>query len=218
MAMSDFAREREQMVAEQLEARGVSDPRVLDALRIVPRHLFVEAGLQDRAYDDTPLPIGERQTISQPYMVAHMTEALAVSPGERLLEVGTGSGYQAAVLAELGAHVVTIERIPILARRAAERLAALGYADRVQVVEDDGTLGWPAGAPYDAILVTAGGPCLPRPLLEQLAPGGRLVLPMGEEELQTLVRIRRGPRGLVEEYLGECRFVKLLGSYGWEES
>lgn len=214
----DFAQERERMVSEQLEARGVRDPRVLDVLRSVPRHLFVDAGLRDRAYDDTPLPIGERQTISQPYMVAHMTEALGVVPGEAILEVGTGSGYQAAVLAELGARVVTLERIPALARRAAERLAALGYGDRVRVIETDGTLGWPPGAPYDGILVTAGGPCLPRPLLEQLAPGGRLVLPMGEEELQTLVRVRRGSNGLVEEYLGECRFVKLLGSYGWEES
>jgi protein-L-isoaspartate(D-aspartate) O-methyltransferase len=214
----DFARERELMVSEQLAARGVRDPRVLDALGTVPRHLFVAVGLQDRAYDDTPLPIGERQTISQPYMVAHMTEALGDVSGENVLEVGTGSGYQAAILAELGARVVTLERIPALARRAAERLAALGYGDRVRVIEADGTLGWSAAAPYDAILVTAGGPCLPRPLLEQLAPGGRLVLPMGEEELQTLVRVRRGPQGLVEEYLGECRFVKLLGSYGWEES
>jgi len=218
MALDDeFARERERMVSEQIEARGVRDPRVLAVLRVVPRHRFVDAALLERAYDDTPLPIGERQTISQPYMVAHMTEALGVTPGERILEVGTGSGYQAAVLAELGAEVVTLERIPVLARRAAERLAVLGYGGRVRVLEADGTLGWAEAAPYDAVLVTAGGPCLPRPLLEQLAPGGRLVLPMGEEELQTLVRIRRGPHGLAEEYLGECRFVKLLGSYGWEE-
>jgi len=212
----DFARERAQMVAEQLQARGIHDPAVLAAVRRVPRHLFVAPSLQERAYDDTPLPIGERQTISQPYMVALMTQALELKGGERVLEVGTGSGYQAAVLAELGARVVSLERIPALAARAREVLGALGYLDRVKVEVADGTLGWPAEAPYDAILVTAGAPQIPRPLLEQLTPRGRLVLPMGEEELQTLVRIRPGPRGLVEEYLGECRFVKLLGTYGWE--
>jgi protein-L-isoaspartate(D-aspartate) O-methyltransferase len=213
----DFAAARARMVAEQLEARGVQDGAVLAAMGRVPRHLFVDPRVRDRAYDDTPLPIGERQTISQPYMVAIMTEALELCGGERVLEVGTGSGYQAAILAEAGARVISLERIPVLAERARDVLAQLGYADRVAVEVADGTLGWPAGAPYDAILVTAGAPQIPRPLVEQLAPDGRLVLPMGEDELQTLVRIRRGAAGLVEEYLGECRFVKLLGSYGWEE-
>jgi len=209
---------RRRMVAEQVEARGCRDPAVVAAMRRVPRHLFVDPALRERAYDDAPLPIGERQTISQPYMVAIMTEALELAPGERVLEVGTGSAYQAAVLAEMGAHVISLERIPVLAERARSILESLGYAHRVRVQVADGTLGWTAEAPYDAILVTAGAPQIPRPLVEQLATGGRLVLPMGDDELQTLVRIRRRPEGLVEEYLGECRFVKLLGSYGWEET
>jgi protein-L-isoaspartate(D-aspartate) O-methyltransferase len=216
MALSeDEARER--MIVEQLEARGFGDREVLGAMRRVPRHRFVPPELAGRAYEDTPLPIGEQQTISQPYMVALMTEALGLTGGERVLEVGTGSGYQSAVLAELGATVVSIERIPALAERALAVLGALGYGARVRVELGDGTLGWSAGAPWDAIVVTAAAPQIPRPLVEQLAPGGRLVLPMGDDELQTLVRIRRGGEGLVEDYLGECRFVKLLGSFGWEE-
>jgi protein-L-isoaspartate(D-aspartate) O-methyltransferase len=150
-------------------------------------------------------------------MVALMTEALALRPGARVLEVGTGSGYQAAVLAEQGAHVISLERIPALATCARQLLGSLGYLDRVRVEVADGTLGWVTGAPYDAVIVTAGAPTIPRPLVEQLGPDGRLVLPIGEVESQTLVRLRRGPDGLVEEYLGECRFVKLLGSYGWDE-
>ena len=217
MALDDDGGERERMVVEQIEARGIHDRAVLAAMRAVPRHRFVEASLQDRAYDDSPLPIGERQTISQPYMVAIMTEALGVRAGARVLEIGTGSGYQAAILAELGTRLVTLERIPVLAERARRVLEMLGY-DEVRVEVADGTLGWAEGAPYDAIVVTAGAPRIPRPLVQQLAPGGCLVLPMGEDDLQTLVRIRRGPAGLVEEYLGECRFVKLFGCYGWEES
>ena len=213
----DFEAARARMVAEQIEARGFHDEAVLEAMRRVPRHLFVDPTLRERAYEDTPLPIGEQQTISQPYMVALMSEALELRGGERVLEVGTGSGYQAAVLAELGARVLSLERVPALAERARARLTALGYAECVRVEVADGTLGWAPEAPYEAIVVTAGAPQLPRPLIEQLARGGRLVLPMGEDELQTLVRIRRGPEGLSEEYLGECRFVKLLGSYGWEE-
>ena len=212
-----FEHERERMVAEQLEARGIEDAGVLAAMRQVPRHLFVDPELQDRAYEDTPLPIGERQTISQPYMVALMSETLALRPGERVLEVGTGSGYQAAVLAELGAVVISLERLPMLAERARRVLGALGYLERVTVEVADGSLGWPAGAPYDAVVVTAAAPAIPRPLVPQLGPGGRLVLPMGEEEMQTLVRIRRGPEGLVEDCLGACRFVPLRGSHGWEE-
>ena len=209
--MSDtFDEDRERMVAAQLAARGIADGRVLEAMRRVPRHLFVDPTLRAQAYEDTPLPIGARQTISQPYMVALMSEALELADGgDHVLEVGTGSGYQTAVLAELGARVLSLERIPELADRARALLGELELAD--------GTLGWPAAAPYDAIIVTAAAPQIPRPLIEQLGPGGRLVLPMGEEELQGLVRIRRGPDGIAEEYLGECRFVKLRGSYGWEE-
>src|SRR5262245_5750354 len=214
----DFAQARERMVLDQLEARGIRDDRALAALRRVPRHLFVDAGLAERAYDDSPLPIGERQTISQPYMVALMTEVLALRPGECVLEIGTGSGYQTAVLAEQGARVVSIERIPALAERARNVLGKLGYLDRVRVELGDGTHGWPEAAPYDAIVVTAAAPNIPRPLIAQLTPGGRLVLPMGEEELQALVRLRRTPGGLVEEYFGECRFVKLRGTYGWEDT
>ena len=213
-----FEHERERMVAEQLEARGIEDARVLDAMRRVPRHLFVEPALQERAYDDTPLPIGQHQTISQPYMVALMSATLDPRPGEGVLEVGGGSGYQAAILAELGARVLSLERLPALAARARRALGALGYGDGVRVEVADGSLGWPAGAPWDAIVVSAAAPGIPRPLIQQLGPDGRLVLPIGEEELQTLVRLRHGPTGLVEEYFGECRFVKLRGSYGWEES
>ena len=217
--MSDeFEADRHRMVSAQLAARGIADGRVLEAMRRVPRHLFVEPSLWPHAYDDTPLPIGERQTISQPYMVALMSEALELADGgEHVLEVGTGSGYQTAVLAELGANVLSLERIPALAVRARDLLGTLGYLDRVTVEVGDGTLGWSDEAPYDAIIVTAGAPQIPRPLIDQLGPGGRLVLPMGEEELQGLVRIRRHADGIVEEYLGECRFVKLRGSFGWEE-
>jgi protein-L-isoaspartate(D-aspartate) O-methyltransferase len=207
---------RERMVSEQIQARGIHDVAVLDAMRRIPRHFFVEAALRERAYDDTPLPICERQTISQPYMVALMTASLELRAGARVLEVGTGSGYQTAVLAELGAKVVSIERIARLAERARLVLGLLDYT-KVRVEVGDGGLGWIDDAPYDAIVVTAGAPQIPRPLLDQLAPNGRLVLPMGEDELQSLVRLRRGPTGLVEEYLGECRFVKLRGSYGWDE-
>ena len=213
-----FEHEREDMVAQQLEARGVRDARVLDAMRRVPRHRFVPPELLDSAYEDTPLPIGERQTISQPFMVALMSEALALGGAEpRVLEIGTGSGYQAAILAAMGARVISIERLPELALRARGRLVELGFGDRVQVLEGDGTLGWPADAPYDGIVVTAGAPQIPRPLVAQLAPSGSLVVPIGEEDIQTLVRIRRGEQGFIEHYFGECRFVKLHGAYGWED-
>lgn len=215
----DFERARKRMVSEQLVKRGLSDLRVLAAMRLVPRELFVPPELHERAYNDEPLPIGDHQTISQPYMVGLMSEALALrGEGQRVLEVGTGSGYQAAVLAAMGVEVVSIERLPQLAERARAALEEAGLAQHVTIEVDDGTLGWSAGAPYDAIVVTAGAPQIPRPLVAQLASGGSLVLPIGEEELQTLVRIRRGPEGaLAEEYLGECRFVKLHGTYGWEE-
>jgi protein-L-isoaspartate(D-aspartate) O-methyltransferase len=213
-----FEREREDMVARQIEARGVRDARVLEAMRQVPRHRFVPPELLPHAYEDTPLPIGERQTISQPYMVAVMSEALALSgAAPRVLEIGTGSGYQAAVLGAMGAQVISIERLPELALRARGLLTELGFGDRVRVLEGDGTLGWAADAPYDGIVVTAGAPQIPRPLVAQLVPGGSLVLPIGEQDVQTLVRLRRGEQGLIEHYLGECRFVKLHGAYGWED-
>ncbi len=205
---------REQMVREQIAARGISDPIVLAAMRQVPRHEFVEEKLRDRAYDDNPLPIGEGQTISQPYMTALMAETLKLADGEKVLEVGTGSGYLAAILAEQGAQVCSVEMSTRLASRARTVLRKLGYA--VSLLVGDGTLGWKDEAPFDAIVIGAAAPCLPRPLLAQLRMGGRLVLPMGEEDLQTFVRVWKEPKGFREEYFGECRFVKLQGAYGWE--
>jgi protein-L-isoaspartate(D-aspartate) O-methyltransferase len=215
----NFDRARDRMVAAQLEARGIADERVLAAMRAVPRHQFVDAGLAAQAYDDSPLPIGFEQTISQPYMVALMSEALELpESGARVLEVGTGSGYQAAVLAALGAHGVTIERLPALAAVAQQRLDALGFGDAMHVEIGDGTEGWAPDAPYDAILVSAGAPVIPRPLVRQLAPGGRLVLPIGDRDEQMLVRLRRTSDGMLgEEYLGNCRFVELKGVYGWSD-
>jgi protein-L-isoaspartate(D-aspartate) O-methyltransferase len=212
-----FEHEREQMVVRQLESRGIHDTRVLDAMRRVPRHRFVPSELIAHAYEDTPLPIGEHQTISQPYIVALMSEALELEAGARVLEIGTGSGYQAAVLAFMGVQVLSIELVPPLALRARGVLAELGLDDRVRVVEGDGTLGAPDEGPYDGIIVTAGAPQIPRPLLTQLTPRGCVVLPIGEQDVQTLVRLRRGEQGLTEDYLGECRFVKLHGAYGWDQ-
>jgi protein-L-isoaspartate(D-aspartate) O-methyltransferase len=203
------------MVEEQLVERGIADARVIAAMMKVERHRFVEEALWVRAYEDRALPIGLRQTISQPFMVGLMTQSLELKGGERVLEVGTGSGYQTAVLAELAASVFSIERISSLAVAAREVLDTLGYHN-VAVRVADGTLGWAEQAPFDAILVTAGSPQVPRPLLAQMREGGRLVFPVGEEELQTLVRIRKEDGRLREEYFGDCRFVKLVGRYGWE--
>lgn len=211
-----FEQAREQMVEEQLVARGISDARVLAAMRAVPRHLFVDPALQPRAYEDAPLPIEAEQTISQPYMVALMTQLLEVRGGERILEIGTGSGYQAAILAELGAQVVTVERLEVLAQRARARLQGLGYGGRVDVHVGDGNDGWPAAAPFDGILLTAAVQQIPRPLVDQLRPGGRLILPLGDIDLQGLTRVRKVGDRLEADYLGECRFVKLIGRYGWE--
>lgn len=213
----NFEAARDQMVEEQLRGRGIHDEAVLRAMRAVPRHLFVDASVRNRAYEDSPLPIDEAQTISQPYMVALMVELLELRGHERVLEVGAGSGYQAAVLAELAAEVHTIDRIAALADRARLRLDALGYSGRVWVHTGDGAQGWRAAAPFDGIVVAAAAREIPRPLLEQLKPGGALVLPLGEADLQGLARIRRGPEGLQVDYFGECRFVKLIGPYGWEE-
>jgi len=210
-----YARERGRMVDEQVAGRGVSDPRVLAAMRRVPRHLFVDEALRDRAYGDHPLPIGEGQTISQPFIVARMTELLRLTGQEKVLEVGTGCGYQAAVLAELAARVCTIERIPRLAARARDTLEALGHRN-VWVRTANGTLGWPDEAPFDRILVAAGGPSVPPPLLEQLAEGGLMVMPVGEVACQTLhVTERVGDEMRVTRDSG-CVFVKLVGKYAWE--
>jgi protein-L-isoaspartate(D-aspartate) O-methyltransferase len=213
----NFDQAREHMVAEQLQARGVRDPRVLAAMRRVPRHLFVEAALQLRAYDDTPLPIGEAQTISQPYMVALMSALLELKGHERVLEIGTGCGYQAAILAELASEVFSIERVAALWVRAHACLERLGYGTRVHLRCGDGSDGWPEAQPFAAIMVTAAVRRIPRPLLEQLADGGYLVLPLGDAELQGLARIQKQGTELDVKYFGECRFVKLIGPYGWEE-
>ncbi len=204
------------MVKEQLAARGIRDQRVLDAFLAVPRHRFVEEYLKYKAYDDYPLSIGYGQTISQPYMVAIMTEALAPKPHERILEIGTGSGYQAAILSRLCATVYTIERIGALASRARKTLDDLGYFN-VHIRIGDGTLGLPPDAPYDGIIVTAGAPHVPGALVDQLTEGGRLVIPVGDEGLQDLRRITRSPDGVSEESLGGCRFVRLIGRNGWKD-
>ena len=204
------------MVREHLMDRGIKDPRVLHAMTKIPRHRFVESALADRAYDDEPLPIGERQTISQPYMVAFMSEALELTGRERVLEIGTGSGYQTAVLAELCLNVFSVEKFGPLAEKARVLLDELNYYN-VALHVGDGTLGWSEHAPFDAIIVTAGSPELPRPLIAQLSIRGRIVLPIGNERSQTLKRFQRTASGLQEEGLGDCRFVKLLGKYGWSD-
>jgi protein-L-isoaspartate(D-aspartate) O-methyltransferase len=204
------------MVRSQIAARGVRDERVLEAMRAVPRHLFVPAHVVGSAYRDSPLPIGQGQTISQPYIVAYMTELLALRGNERVLEIGTGSGYQAAILGQLAAEVITVERFPSLAKEASELLAWLGY-DNVRVETGDGTLGWPDDAPYDAIIVTAAAPLVPDPLKEQLMDGGHLLAPVGPRWTQQLVRVRRvGDRFHTESLLGVA-FVPLIGEHGWQE-
>jgi len=212
----DYVQARERMVQEQLVSRGINDPRVLRAMAKVPRHLFLESELWDDAYEDHPLPIGADQTISQPYMVALMAEALGLKGAEKVLEVGTGSGYTAAVLSELGAEVFSVEIVEELALKTRAILSSLGYRS-VSILVGDGTLGWEEHSPYDGVVISAAAPCIPRPLVEQLKIPGHLVFPMGEKELQTLVRIRKDKTGIREEYLGECLFVKLRGRYGWED-
>jgi protein-L-isoaspartate(D-aspartate) O-methyltransferase len=204
-----FARAREEMVATQIAARGVRDPLTLAAMRKVPRHLFVPASGVGQAYDDHPLPIGHGQTISQPYIVGFMTEALGLRGGESVLEVGTGSGYQAAVLSEIAATVHTIEIVAPLAEEAAERLRRLGYAN-VTVRAGDGYLGWPEAAPFDAIMVTAAAPRVPEPLKQQLKDGGRLVLPLGDEWQELVVVTRRG-ESFDETRVLPVRFVPMTG-------
>lgn len=207
---------RERMVEKDICPRGIKDQRVLDALLKVPRHLFVGDAHRMSAYEDHPLSIGEGQTISQPYIVALMTEALKLTGSETVLEIGTGSGYQTTILAELAARVYSIERIPSLTGRARKVMDSLGY-NNVLVKLSDGTLGWDEYAPYDRILVTAGAPSVPEPLIDQLAPGGILVIPVGTNSLQELVRVTKGEDGSIkEDRMGSCVFVRLVGKHGWE--
>jgi protein-L-isoaspartate(D-aspartate) O-methyltransferase len=213
--MKDTLIAKKNMVDEQLVRRGIKDQRVLNAFLEVPRHKFVEEYLKYKAYDDYPLSIGYGQTISQPYMVALMTEAINPQPAERILEIGTGSGYQAAILSRLCTAVYTIERISALASRARKALDDLGYFN-VHIRLGDGTMGLPQDAPYDGIIVTAGAPHVPESLIGQLREDGRLIIPIGDEGIQDLKRIIRTKDGVKEESLGGCRFVKLIGKNGWQ--
>jgi len=213
----DYAIPRERMVGRLREHYGIVDPRVLEAMRVVPRHFFVPEALQSRAYGDHALPISANQTISQPYIVARMTELLTLTEDTRVLEIGAGSGYQTAVLAKVATQVYSIERLGDLAREAQSRIRQLGiYNATVKCF--DGTLGWSANAPYDAILVAAGGPGVPQPLVAQMKVGGRLVVPVGESrEAQRLIRVIKTESGVVQEDHGSCAFVPLIGQHGWKQ-
>ncbi|HVT59760.1 MAG TPA: protein-L-isoaspartate(D-aspartate) O-methyltransferase [Thermoanaerobaculia bacterium] len=214
--MSDFAVLRERMVRELVAARGIKDERVLAAMRKVPRHLFVRDHLRTQAYSDRPLPIGASQTISQPYIVARMTELLELRPEHSVLEIGTGSGYQTALLAVLARRVYSLERIAELAQQAIPRMRQLGL-DNVKIQVFDGSVGWSEWAPFDRILVAAGAPRVPEPLLGQLAPGGSLLVPEGERQLQRLVLYRKSARGELRRKEGEeVAFVPLVGRHGWK--
>ena len=215
--MNQYQSKRQLMVETQIIRRGVTDRSVINAMLKVPRHLFVDEALWPEAYEDHPLPIGEKQTISQPYIVALMSELLQLTGKEKVLEIGTGSGYQCAVLAELADQVFTIERIPAIAKRARKIFDQLKYSN-VMVHIGDGTLGWKEHSPYDGIIVTAAAPRPPKTLIEQLATGGRLVIPIGDEFTQDLiVYTRTGESDYSEENYGGCRFVKLIGAQGWRE-
>ncbi|HOV90085.1 MAG TPA: protein-L-isoaspartate(D-aspartate) O-methyltransferase [Syntrophorhabdaceae bacterium] len=217
MAIDEYYGKRQQMVETQIAKRGIKDPRVLQAMRKVPRHLFVDDALWYQAYEDHPLPIGEKQTISQPYIVALMTEALQLVGNEKVLEIGAGSGYQTAILAELAEQVYSIERLPGLAKTARKILDRLQYKNVVITVRD-GTEGWEEHSPYDAIIVTAAAPHIPKPLFEQLKIGGRLVIPIGGELSQELMVYTKTDESSSDiENLGGCRFVKLIGTQGWKE-
>ncbi len=210
----DLNQARERMVVEQLERRGIKDPRVLAAMRTVERDRFIPPEYVDHAYDDGPLPIGSSQTISQPYIVALMTEVAELKGSERVLEIGTGSGYQTAVLSQLAAEVYSMEVIPELLERARRALDTIGVRN-VHLRCGDGSEGWPEAAPFDVILVTAAMPGIARPLVDQLSPGGKLIAPIGEEDLQTLVRLQNINGSWQEQYFGECRFVKMTGKHGF---
>ncbi|MGC1107929.1 MAG: protein-L-isoaspartate(D-aspartate) O-methyltransferase [Candidatus Acidiferrales bacterium] len=213
----DGESQRRAMVSEQIRKRGIHSPRLLEVLERVPRHLFVPEELVAHAYEDRALSIGEGQTISQPYMVGAMTEYLGLEGNERVLEIGAGSGYQAAVLSELAREVVTVENRALLAEAARDRLADLGYRN-VHVKIGDGTLGWQEDGPFDAILVAAAAPAVPAPLVEQLAEGGRMVIPVGNSDKQMLLRIRKSAGKILEEKLFSCQFVPLRGRHGWPDA
>jgi len=212
----EFATARNRMVESQLVSRGIKDTRVLETMRKVPRHRFVEEALVSQAYNDHPLPIGEKQTISQPYMVALMTEALELQGDDQVLEIGTGCGYQTAILAELAEKIYSIERIRPLSIKARRILDELGYFNVVLKV-GDGTVGAKEESPFNGIIVTAGSPEIPQPLVDQLAMGGRLVVPVGDKYTQSLMRVVRTKEGVIKTDLGGCRFVNLLGRHGWKE-
>lgn len=213
---NDYTSNRQQMVRQQLVDRGIRDARVIEAFRRVPRHLFLDEALWPQAYDDHPIPIGEKQTISQPYIVALMTEALQLTGRERVLEIGTGSGYQAAILAELAEEVYSIERIPSLAKRARKVLDNLKYSNIIIRI-GDGTNGLKEYSPYHGIITTAAAPDAPDPLLQQLDVGGRLIIPIGDEYTQDLkMYVKEAEDTYREESLGGCRFVKLIGEHGWK--
>ncbi|KAF0156211.1 MAG: protein-L-isoaspartate(D-aspartate) O-methyltransferase [Syntrophaceae bacterium] len=217
--MDRYKKQRTRMVETQIRARSISDAYVLKVMETIPRHLFVDEGLIDQAYSDNPLPIGEKQTISQPYIVALMTQALELKGGERILEIGTGSGYQTAILAKLADRVFSIERVATLATRARKILDRLNCYN-VAIRVGDGSYGWKEEAPFDAIITTAAAPRIPQYLVEQLAPGGRLVVPVGSREVQTLYKLARSvenPAEIKKEDLGGCRFVSLIGESGWKE-
>jgi len=211
-----YAGQRRKMVEEQILGRGIKDLSVMEVLSRVPRHLFVNSSLQHRAYGDCPLPIGENQTISQPYIVALMTQVLDLKGGERVLEIGTGSGYQTAILAELAAHVFTIERVKPLVKKTKELLEGLKYKNIV-FKTFDGTYGWRDQSPFDAILISAATPSIPKSLIEQLADKGRLVAPVGERESQDLVVLNKNGNRVMERKIGSCKFVPLIGKFAWSE-
>ena len=213
----EFEFVRRQMVERQIRDRGIRDSRVLAAMMAVPRHAFVPCERISDAYADAPLPIGDGQTISQPFMVAAMADVVELQGGERVLEIGAGSGYQATVLSLLAREVIAIETVPRLANIARARLARLGYAN-VQIIEGDGSSGWPPNAPYHAIVVSASAPAVPQPLFNQLAEGGRLAIPVGDIEYQQVLRITKRDGKAVRERLYHCRFVPLMGRYGWSDA
>jgi protein-L-isoaspartate(D-aspartate) O-methyltransferase len=215
--MDRYSKQRKKMVESQIRARGVRDPRVLAAMETVPRHLFVNEALRDQAYNDNPLPIDGGQTISQPYIVALMTEAMELTGKDKILEIGTGSGYQTVILAELADHVFSIDRVATLANAARKLLESLNYFN-VAIRVGDGTYGWREEAPFDAVIVTAGAPDIPKTFVEQLGVGGRLVIPVGGRHSQALIRLTRlsdDVSDVKKEDLGGCRFVDLIGEYGW---
>jgi len=211
----EFAPLRAEMIEKQLRRRGITDEAVISAMFAVPRHAFVPLELQSQAYDDIPLPIGSGQTISQPYIVAAMTGALRLNPTDRVLEVGTGCGYQAAILCRLAQEVFTVENRPELASAASERLARLGYSN-IHFHCGDGTLGLPEFAPFDAILVSAAAPAIPQPLLAQLREGGRMIIPVGDTDSQRLQLFEKRGDAFSKKALEGCRFVPLVGRYGWQ--